>query len=160
MPERVTVPVPTPTNEEPTTGPTISATNGAIKAGGAKFSIHADAIKNLAENGCAAIFAPRTNAALVKGLRRLPFTEESRVRFPYVVHNPLFKRVFLFPEILTGLAFQRFSPDFHFLSLSLICAFFVPLPYLIVPCCRNRLILYHCQEYNLYERNIKKKKEP
>ena len=25
------------------------------------------------------------NAALVKGLRRLPFTEESRVRFPYVV---------------------------------------------------------------------------
>ena len=27
------------------------------------------------------------NAALVKGLRRLPFTEESRVRFPYVVQK-------------------------------------------------------------------------
>ena len=27
------------------------------------------------------------NAALVKGLRRLPFTEESRVRFPYVVQR-------------------------------------------------------------------------
>ncbi len=29
------------------------------------------------------------NAALVKGLRRLPFTEESRVRFPYVVQKSL-----------------------------------------------------------------------
>src|SRR6187402_1811178 len=28
---------------------------------------------------------PLINAALVKGLRRLPFTEESRVRIPYVV---------------------------------------------------------------------------
>jgi hypothetical protein len=27
------------------------------------------------------------NAALVKGLRRLPFTEESRVRIPYVVQS-------------------------------------------------------------------------
>ncbi len=27
------------------------------------------------------------NGALVKGLRRLPFTEESRVRFPYVVRS-------------------------------------------------------------------------
>lgn len=35
------------------------------------------------------IFAlPKTNAALVKGLRRLPFTEESRVRIPYVVQSP------------------------------------------------------------------------
>ncbi len=35
------------------------------------------------------IFAlPKTNAALVKGLRRLPFTEESRVRIPYVVQKP------------------------------------------------------------------------
>lgn len=30
----------------------------------------------------------KDNAALVKGLRRLPFTEESRVRFPYVVQSP------------------------------------------------------------------------
>ncbi len=29
------------------------------------------------------------NAALVKGLRRLPFTEESRVRIPYVVQKQL-----------------------------------------------------------------------
>ena len=27
------------------------------------------------------------NAALVKGLRRIPFTDESRVRFPYAVRN-------------------------------------------------------------------------
>lgn len=34
------------------------------------------------------IFAlPKNNAALVKGLRRLPFTEESRVRIPYVVQS-------------------------------------------------------------------------
>lgn len=39
------------------------------------------------------------NAALVKGLRRLPFTEESRVRFPYVVRKSLskFERLFYFP---------------------------------------------------------------
>ena len=30
---------------------------------------------------------PKTNGALVKGLRRLPFTEESRVRIPYVVQE-------------------------------------------------------------------------
>ncbi len=29
----------------------------------------------------------KENAALVKGLRRLPFTEESRVRIPYVVQK-------------------------------------------------------------------------
>lgn len=39
---------------------------------------------------------PKNNyAALVKGLRRLPFTEESRVRIPYVVQQPAFRRVFL-----------------------------------------------------------------
>ena len=39
------------------------------------------------------IFAVRNqNGALVKGLRRLPFTEESRVRFPYV----LLKKPFIF----------------------------------------------------------------
>lgn len=32
---------------------------------------------------------PLINAALVKGLRRLPFTEESRVRIPYVVLKSL-----------------------------------------------------------------------
>ncbi len=31
----------------------------------------------------------KSNGALVKGLRRLPFTEESRVRFPYVLQKPL-----------------------------------------------------------------------
>ena len=41
------------------------------------------------------IFAvPKINAALVKGLRRLPFTEESRVRIPYVVQNPAIKQGF------------------------------------------------------------------
>lgn len=30
---------------------------------------------------------PKKNAALVKGLRHLPFTEESRVRFPYAVQE-------------------------------------------------------------------------
>ena len=46
------------------------------------------------------IFAVLQNdAALVKGLRRLPFTEESRVRFPYVVQEkPFFnERLFRFP---------------------------------------------------------------
>ncbi len=39
---------------------------------------------------------PSENGALVKGLRRLPFTEESRVRFPYVLPNKtaLFRAVF------------------------------------------------------------------
>jgi hypothetical protein len=30
------------------------------------------------------------NAALVKGLRRIPFTDESRVRFPYAVQSQIF----------------------------------------------------------------------
>jgi hypothetical protein len=29
----------------------------------------------------------KENAALVKGLRRIPFTDESRVRFPYAVQG-------------------------------------------------------------------------
>lgn len=33
------------------------------------------------------IFAVLKNAVLVKGLRRLPFTEESRVRIPYMVQK-------------------------------------------------------------------------
>ena len=42
------------------------------------------------------IFAlPNKNGALVKGLRRLPFTEESRVRFPYVLQEPLERVAFL-----------------------------------------------------------------
>ena len=42
------------------------------------------------------------NAALVKGLRRLPFTEESRVRFPYVVQKALQQcGAFLFFIIIT-----------------------------------------------------------
>jgi hypothetical protein len=34
----------------------------------------------------------RKQAALVKGLRRIPFTDESRVRFPYAVQNRVFKK--------------------------------------------------------------------
>gem|GEM_PF-1495559 len=34
----------------------------------------------------------KVNAALVKGLRRIPFTDESRVRFPYAVHDGLAPR--------------------------------------------------------------------
>jgi hypothetical protein len=34
----------------------------------------------------------RQKAALVKGLRRIPFTDESRVRFPYAVQNRVFKK--------------------------------------------------------------------
>jgi hypothetical protein len=37
-------------------------------------------------------------AALVKRLRRLPFTEESRVRVPYVVHKKTHKDVYHFYE--------------------------------------------------------------
>gem|GEM_PF-2896292 len=31
-------------------------------------------------------------AALVKGLRRIPFTDESRVRFPYAVYSQVFEK--------------------------------------------------------------------
>ncbi len=56
--------------------------------------------KNLAKKIMLIIFAVLQNdAALVKGLRRLPFTEESRVRFPYVVQQKPFinERLFSFP---------------------------------------------------------------
>lgn len=44
--------------------------------------------KYLAGKISSLIFAVlKTYAALVKGLRRLPFTEESRVRIPYVVQK-------------------------------------------------------------------------
>ena len=42
-------------------------------------------VKNLVTKLHRPIFAALKQAALVKGLRRLPFTEESRVRIPYVV---------------------------------------------------------------------------
>ncbi len=48
---------------------------------------------------------PLINAALVKGLRRLPFTEESRVRIPYVVRKKAFlmEGFFSFCTFLPGL---------------------------------------------------------
>ena len=41
--------------------------------------------------------ATEQQAALVKGLRRIPFTDESRVRFPYAVQRPDFDPAFLCP---------------------------------------------------------------
>jgi hypothetical protein len=58
--------------------------------------------KFLAMNTDTPIFAllKTENAALVKGLRRIPFTDESRVRFPYAVQHPLFQGVFLYQKTL------------------------------------------------------------
>ena len=47
---------------------------------------------------------PLINAALVKGLRRLPFTEESRVRIPYVVQAPLFAGFFVSHHLVIKLS--------------------------------------------------------
>lgn len=59
------------------------------------------------------IFALPKNgyAALVKGLRRIPFTDESRVRFPYAVLKGDFQRnfegpLFLFPYLFERLGIQ------------------------------------------------------
>ncbi len=53
--------------------------------------------KSLAAISLHIIFAVLSNdAALVKGLRRLPFTEESRVRIPYVVLKSLQYEGFFF----------------------------------------------------------------
>lgn len=45
-------------------------------------------------NGPKAGGATVQQAALVKGLRRIPFTDDSRVRFPYAVLRRTFVRLF------------------------------------------------------------------
>lgn len=67
---------------------------------------------------CVSLQSQTGNAALVKGLRRLPFTEESRVRIPYVVHEkPLQKRLLSFIPRAGQKAGQNEKPEIIFIAL-------------------------------------------
>jgi hypothetical protein len=79
----------------------------------------------LAMNLCKPIFAvPKKDAALVKGLRRLPFTEESRVRIPYVVQTSAKAGVFYCPLLLFWLSVSRLQHSFILLPAFIFLPFF------------------------------------
>src|SRR5690606_26305807 len=68
----------------------------------------------LLQNGVLYLHSQKQQAALVKGLRRIPFTDESRVRFPYAVQKGTFSLspkvpFFLFPASIQSCYLERFD---------------------------------------------------